>query len=58
MSCESLRNYGSKSDAKRAMKRTQSKVPGGTASRIYRCPGCGQWHIARRRPPAGEGRGS
>jgi hypothetical protein len=29
-------------------------VPGATASRIFRCPDCGMWHLAKRLKPARE----
>jgi ribosomal protein L32 len=56
MTC-ALRNYSSKAEAKRALKRIQAKVPGATASRIFRCPDCGMWHLAKRLNPAREAPG-
>jgi hypothetical protein len=56
MTCKDRRGYRSKGEAKKALRHMETKIPGETASRIYRCPleGCHMWHLAMRREPARE----
>jgi hypothetical protein len=54
MICKDRRGYRSKAEAKRALGHIRAKVPGATASRIFRCPDCGMWHLAKRLKPARE----